>query len=251
MNPQPLPLRLRLRCLLVGFWTIAQPYRNRSGRNYRQARVAGSHETNRHYPQLGPAHEIASGTSAHDSSRDCFPNRQTSMDKLRSHQNRIHRCLVCIAALSLASLAGGQDVTWVAYNDHRPTAPPGADGWVPAPCVTTYDFFNTPSGGHLTDFLTGQELGAGVLVTKSITRLRDQSSTDRPPSTHAPLRPSPPQHCLELHRRQPIHLPGVSARRQIYARVPQQLRHDKNPVVRHRKHRKGNCARLALSPFPE
>ncbi len=102
------------------------------------------------------------------------------MHNLRSHPNLIYHCLVSIAALSVAPLVLGQDVTWVAYNDHRPTAPPGVDGWVTAPYVTTYDFFNTPSGGPLTDFLTGQAIGAGVLITKSSTGVRDQSSTDRP-----------------------------------------------------------------------
>lgn len=93
---------------------------------------------------------------------------------------RFGQGLLLAGLIVLPSLAGAQTFNWVAFNDHRPTAPPGASGWVTAPNVTTYDLFNTPSGGPLTDLDAGTQLAVGVSVTRSGSGVRDLGTTERP-----------------------------------------------------------------------
>jgi hypothetical protein len=75
-----------------------------------------------------------------------------------------------VATLAAPKLANAQQTNWVAFNDHRPTTTPVANGWrITAPNVTGYDM-GAPgdlTASPLTDFLTGNPLVATVAFTRT------------------------------------------------------------------------------------
>src|SRR6266850_1527373 len=80
------------------------------------------------------------------------------------------RTLLIAAILCAASFAGAQTTNWVAYNDHRPSTAPVANGWkITATNVTGYNM-GAPSdlpASPLTNFLTGAALPATVSFTRT------------------------------------------------------------------------------------
>jgi hypothetical protein len=96
--------------------------------------------------------------------------RRSSQD---SHLNLRTVVLALATALSLVGSAGAVTTNWIAFNDHNPTTPPGSSAvdWNTAPNVTTYNMLGVgpnppqPTAGPLTNFITGEELTAHVVVT--------------------------------------------------------------------------------------
>jgi len=102
---------------------------------------------------------------------------------------RLGRWLVAAAGLAMTSMAGAQITNWIAYNDHRPSTAPVANGWrITAPNVTGYDM-GAPAdiaASSLTDFRTGNSLAATVSFTR--TGAPDDFGTRaRPVPTNTPM----------------------------------------------------------------
>jgi len=73
------------------------------------------------------------------------------------------RWLAVGAVLAMTSIANAQTTNWVAYNDHRPSTAPVANGWaITAPNVTGYNMgaAGDTEPSALTDFRTGSPLTA-------------------------------------------------------------------------------------------
>jgi len=82
-----------------------------------------------------------------------------------------------------------QITNWVAYNDHRPSTTPAVNGWrITAPNVTGYDMGAPADLGAsaLTDFLTGNSLGATVSFTRTGAP-DDFGAIGRPILTNTPM----------------------------------------------------------------
>ena len=107
--------------------------------------------------------------------------------KLMSHLNRA--LLVAAALLGAATFAGAQTTNWIAYNDHRPSTTPVANGWkITAPNVTGYNM-GAPADlppSPLTDFRTGGPLAATVSFTRTAAP-DDFGTVGRPIRTNTPM----------------------------------------------------------------
>lgn len=102
---------------------------------------------------------------------------------------RLGRWLAVAAGLAMTSMASAQITNWVAYNDHRPSTTPVANGWaITAPNVSSYDMGAPADLGAsaLTDFRTGSPLTATVSFTR--TGGPDNfGSVGRPVRTNTPM----------------------------------------------------------------
>lgn len=103
-----------------------------------------------------------------------------------------HLLQIAAAGLVLAAFqpnAGAQTTNWVAFNDHRPSTTPAANGWaITAPRVSGYDM-GAPAdlaASPLTNFLTGLPLTATVSFTRAGAP-DDFGSIGRPISTNTPM----------------------------------------------------------------
>ena len=108
-----------------------------------------------------------------------------------SHQipARLGRWLAVAAGLAMTSMASAQITNWVAYNDHRPSTTPLANGWaITAPNVTGYNMGAPadPTANPLTDFRTGNPLTATVSFAAT-GPVDDFGARGRPLATNTPM----------------------------------------------------------------
>jgi hypothetical protein len=97
--------------------------------------------------------------------------------------------LVVAACLAATGAAHAQIQTnWAAYNDHRPSTTPVANGWkITAANVTGFDMgAPADSGGSLIDFRTGTQLPATVTFTRNGAP-NDFGAVTRPIPTNTPM----------------------------------------------------------------
>lgn len=102
---------------------------------------------------------------------------------------RLGRWLAVATGLAMTSMASAQVTNWVAYNDHRPSTTPTANGWkITAPNVTGFDM-GAPldlTASPLIDFRTGNSLGATVAFTRT-GGPDDFGAIGRPVRTNTPM----------------------------------------------------------------
>ncbi len=110
------------------------------------------------------------------------------MKKYRLLQATVSGALTAAAWLAAAVPASAQVTNWIAYNDHRASTAPVANGWhITAPNVSNLDMgAPADTSGPLTDFLTGAPLTATVTFTRTGTP-DDFGTKARPVSTNSPM----------------------------------------------------------------
>ncbi len=110
------------------------------------------------------------------------------MKKYRLLQATVSGVLTAAAWLATAVPASAQVTNWIAYNDHRASTAPVANGWhITAPNVSNLDMgAPADTSGPLTDFLTGTPLTATVTFTRTGTP-DDFGTKARPVSTNSPM----------------------------------------------------------------
>jgi hypothetical protein len=98
--------------------------------------------------------------------------------------------LAFVAGLGTASLASAQTTNWIAYNDHRPSTMPVANGWkITAPGVTGYDM-GAPADlapSALKNFVTGDALAAATVSFTRTGTPDDFGAVGRPVRTNTPM----------------------------------------------------------------
>ena len=110
------------------------------------------------------------------------------MKKFRIPMARVSGVLTAMTWLATVASINAQVTNWIAYNDHRPSTAPVANGWaITAANVSAYDMgAPADSSGPLIDFLTGTPLTATVTFTRSGTP-DDFGTRARPVSTNSPM----------------------------------------------------------------
>lgn len=111
------------------------------------------------------------------------------MKSNRLFQATVNGALTAMACLAMVAPASAQLTNWVAYNDHRPSTAPVANGWtITAPNVTGYNMGavgDTPPSA-LTDFRTGSPLAAMASWTQ-VGTADDFGTVGRPVRRDTPM----------------------------------------------------------------
>ncbi|MBK7999341.1 MAG: Ig-like domain-containing protein [Verrucomicrobia bacterium] len=96
--------------------------------------------------------------------------------------------LTAVAWIAAVAPAGAQTTNWIAFNDHRASTAPVANGWaITGPNVSNLDMgAPADSSGPLTDYLTGTPLTATVTFTRT-GGPDDFGTVGRPLSTNSPM----------------------------------------------------------------
>lgn len=110
------------------------------------------------------------------------------MKKNRLLQTAAGGVLAAAAWLAAAVPAGAQVTNWIAFNDHRASTAPVANGWaITGPNVSAYDMgAPADTSGALTDYLTGNALAANVTFTRTGTP-DDFGTVAKPMRTNTPM----------------------------------------------------------------